>query len=185
LKDVREAELATMEKGDDITHINTQVFLGMRYIGQAHELDVEIDPHELLVSLDTENLNRKFNALHHQRYGQTDSTSGSEITGYKVRTSGYRDIPRPKQDSSVSSHNESNRHTLFFDHTRGEFVEAPVFTRNEITTALIGPAIIEQPDCTVVVQPNWRVRTDEGEVLILERVTSDSEPSSMVMHHAL
>jgi N-methylhydantoinase A len=50
-------------------------------------------------------------------------------------------------------------------------VEALVWQRTAVegVTGLDGPAIIEQPDTTVLVWPGWRGRPAAGGTLILER----------------
>lgn len=155
LKAIDEAEAETSAKGPDTSRIATEVSLDMRYVGQSHELDVEIEPEELLLSGADQRLRKKFDALHLERYGQNDRQSSTEITGYKVTVTGYREIPAPgfeKTRDSDSTHSVTD----FYDPTRKAFVQAPVLSRSGVNVDIKGPAILEQPDSTIVIQRGWR-----------------------------
>ena len=62
----------------------------------------------------------------------------------------------------------------------GGFVEARVYERERMTpgSAIAGPAIVEQPDTTTVVEPGWRAAVDErgNLVMTLERVSKAMDP---------
>lgn len=153
---IKDAEDETSAKGPDTSSIKTEVSLDMRYTGQAHELDVVIHPDELLESRAGETLRSKFDDLHKQRYGQYDSESATEITGYKVTVTGYRDIPAPGFESSDNG--VITPMTEFYDPTIAAFVQAPVIRRAGLREEIEGPAILEQPDSTIVIQRGWRAR---------------------------
>ena len=51
-----------------------------------------------------------------------------------------------------------------------EAVEVPILRRSELTAGqrIAGPAIIEQPDTTTLLDSGWRARVGAGLTLILE-----------------
>lgn len=155
LNAINDAEAETSAKGPDTSSITTEISLDMRYTGQSHELDVEIQPEELLLPDAGEQLRRKFDALHLERYGQNDRQSSTEITGFKITVTGYREIPAPGFQG-IQDGDDTNSVTDFYDPTRGTFVQAPVVSRAGVNMDIEGPAVLEQPDSTIVIQRGWR-----------------------------
>src|SRR5690625_1272202 len=153
LEAVDDARTETIAKGPDTSKITTDVSLDMRYGGQSHELDVPVRPEELLEPSAPEFLRNRFDELHQHRYGQYDSQSPTEVTGYKVTVTGYRDIPAPGFSRKTNTSNP--RLTKFYDPSQLNFVQAPVISSAELENSIEGPAIIEQPDSTIVIQRGW------------------------------
>ncbi|TAK82405.1 MAG: hydantoinase/oxoprolinase family protein [Betaproteobacteria bacterium] len=115
-------------------------------------------------------LGRRFHALHQHLYGFQAPTEPIEVVNVRVRgtgrinhsagggvASGARSGRAPKPSRS--------RQVMF---ERNEYVTTPVFARSEIdaTTALRGPAIVEQDDSTLVVPPGASLAGDRGHLLL-------------------
>lgn len=171
LEVVDDAQTETIAKGPDTSRIATDVSLDMRYTGQSHELDVVVQPDELLKTDAPASLRNRFDELHRHRYGQYDSQSLTEVTGYKVTVTGYRDIPTP----GFAPNRDGGRRprlTKFYDPSQTAFVNAPVIHGTELDKSIEGPAIIEQPDSTVVIQRGWRAEAlSHGAIRLIRQNT--------------
>lgn len=164
----------TKAKAADSTEIATTVTLGMRYQGQSHELDVEVDPADLSATGAPSALRAAFDALHMAHYGTLDDSSDCEITGYKIAATGFREIPRPRPESGGDVTTSETRTAPFYDPQRNDFVDARVVERASLVGSLAGPAIIEQPDTTVVVQAGWEAQARPDGALVLVKLPAES-----------
>lgn len=125
----------------------------MRYSGQAYELEVMLP--ETGAPLSSELLSDLFHKKHEKVYGFPDLESQVEIIN--IRLSIARSLPklpseRLKHSTSVLS--PSNLRQIFW---RNEWLSADVYSRSDFSVGqnIIGPAIIEQPDTTTWLPPNW------------------------------
>lgn len=171
---VESAQAETKAKGEYGGVLNTQISLDIRYIGQAHELDVVIEADDLLRDDAADFLRRAFDDLHMERYGQFDKDSACEITGYKVAVTGTREVPAPGFElTSVDS--RSAETTRFYDPTRSEYLDAAVIRRSDLHGPLSGPAVVEQPDTTIVIQRGWRaVPAAHGALHLVKEDTAEA-----------
>lgn len=165
------AEAQTRSKAVDANEIATRVSLNMRYVGQSHELDVVVMPDDLTIPDAPVRLRRAFDELHHAKYGQSDELSYCEITGFKIEVIGSRPTPAPRSEAVVSPDADAEW-APFYDADRNDFVDARVIDRAELKAELTGPAIIQQADSTVVVQPGWKATPSEHGSLKVARVPS-------------
>lgn len=143
----------------------------MRYVGQAFELNVNIDP-EALAAGDVTSLGEAFEAEHERTYGhrfpgrrQIQIVSIS-VTG-TVRTDGRRALRRAQvrgQDMPLCQKNRA----AYFGSKHG-LLDTPVIRRSALgAEPRRGPLIIEDPDCTSVVPPEATVTLDPRGHLIIQ-----------------
>lgn len=126
-----------------------------RYVGQAHEVDIEFDP----VTVSTRGpaaIVESFHERHEELYAHADRSASVELVELRLRVS--RDIapivaraavePRRVEESSVASRE------MIFSGTRST---VPVHRREAFIPGekIAGPAVIEQTVATVVVPPGW------------------------------
>ena len=168
LEGIEAALNETAAKGPDTARTTVEVTLGMRYVGQAHELDLPIEPAAIVDATAPQNLRKQFDDLHMSRYGQFDRESDCEIRGYKIAVVGHRDIPSPGFEPQVT--NEiPDRSAAFYDPTRADFVHARVLKRSTLRDDVDGPAIIEQADSTIIIQRGWRASVlDHGSIHLVK-----------------
>jgi N-methylhydantoinase A len=139
----------------------------MRYPGQAFELPIEVPDYSLerLTSTDLIDL---FNAEHDRLYGFVEPDSSVQITTLRLSVVGKVDqirlpesvdgeVPEPRTVRRVHHH---------------DWRDVPVYDRTAIGSgaALDGPAIIEQPDTTVLILPGWRAVSDMLGNLMIRRM---------------
>ncbi|HEY5639761.1 MAG TPA: hydantoinase/oxoprolinase family protein, partial [Dehalococcoidia bacterium] len=139
----------------------TQLFVSMKYPGQAHELLVSAP------ALDLGDLRRRFHETHQQRFGHAAPESAVEITTVRVRvsapsgralraTAGTLPVPAAEPASVW---------------TGGGWQDGQSFARDDLGAgaSVAGPAVIHQMDATTLVPPGWQFLVAEDRSLLLER----------------
>ncbi len=132
----------------------------LRYRGQSFELTVpgppEPDPADLIEG---------FEEQHERRYGHRDRESEVELVNVRIALTepGPRIEPRAAADGGLA---RSRRRARF----AGEWLEAEVL-RGEppAGTRADGPCILELPEATLVLPPDWRAEVDRHGTVIAER----------------
>ncbi len=147
--------------------------LDLRYAGQGYELRTPlagpaIDRAALVAT------RARFDERHAQAHGHAAADRPVEVVSYRVRARVpvpkyvQREEAAPKSPGGIDTAQTGER-AVFFDGSTA--VNTPVYERDtlEVGAQLQGPAIIEQFDSTVVVNPGWRGRVDGFRNLVLER----------------
>lgn len=143
----------------------------MRYVGQSYELEVPIDgPMDATV---VERLQTAFHARHEQVYGHSDPTSEVEVVN--LRAVMVSPLPKPVLQRTSGT---TDVHAAQIGLRRASFgrdgggVETAVYARDRlpIEGEIVGPAIIEQADTTVVIYPGHVAKLDCAGNLIIKHV---------------
>jgi len=135
------------------------------YVGQAHHLEVPVD-------LDGEAplaaLYRDFLAAHDRVYGYA-AESPARIVNLRSVHSAAPAAPPEATETPTTPPAPGSREILLPE-PWGR-VTAAVRRRTALAdgTTLAGPAIIEQPDSTVLIWPGWAARPGGGGILVVER----------------
>jgi N-methylhydantoinase A len=146
--------------------IRLQVFLDMRFVGQAFELTTPMPdtPNSLA------DLAAAFQAVYEERYAEND-TAPAEIVSFRVvglGTAPSVELPKHKGEDDA----QSVIRKVSFD---SDFVETVIHRREAlpVDTAVPGPAIIEEDGATSVVPPGFNATLDRFGILTLRRVDND------------
>ena len=146
----------------------------MHYMGQGHEVEVELPPGRLsAASLGV--IVERFEAAYRALYSRVPMGVPIEALNFRTVVSG------PVPDISVSGSRPGaapaaaaaptpkGRRKAYFPEARG-YVDTPVYDRYALTpgTAFAGPAIVEERESTTVAGPDARVRVDSHLTLVLE-----------------
>ena len=162
-------ESTLAEQGFASKQRRLELFLDVRYAGQASELRVSLegDVSERSVRAGC----AAFHRTHEDRYGYAyEGEEAVEIVNVGVTGTGSLAVSAlasdPTRSTTWAALARSERAVWF----SGERTTTPVFERpsTPVNDVVAGPAIIEQYDSTLVVEPGWRGRQPRGE-LILER----------------
>jgi N-methylhydantoinase A len=141
----------------------------MRFHGQAHQLTVSV-PDGSLGDEDLSALAKRFHEVYRQTYG-IDADASAQLVSARVRVVrlvdklALRPHPVAERDASVALAGE--RAASFAE--VGGFTSTPVFdwSRLEPGCRLVGPAIVEGPDATIVVPPAYTAAVDRWRNVIL------------------
>ena len=126
--------------------------LGMRYLGQSWELDVDI-PDDVQSS---EAIDAAFHAVHNRRFGHR-SAGATEIVTFRIAAIGRvapLALPTLAGGGDLAAA-VVERRSVYFD---GSFRDTPVYDRDciPLEVGIEGPAIIEEAGATTVLPPSWR-----------------------------
>jgi len=134
----------------------------MRYARQNHELAVEAGRR-----LTPADLARRFHRAHRQAFGYASPEEPTELVTFRVAVT----LPVTRPDIAASPEpGEASRGSrpAYFESTKG-FIETPVLERARLVPgySVIGPVVIEQIDCTTVVEPGQPVTVDDHGNLVI------------------
>src|SRR5712692_6689634 len=142
------------------------VELDMSYVGQTHTVAVPLG------NLDRAAIRAAFEARYRAAYGRLLEGIAMRVLNLRVAVIGRRpklDLMRlaPKPGGNVAAAQLGMRR-IYVD---GGFVDAPVYARLDLPAGAVipGPAILEQPDTTIFVDPGLEGSVDRFGNVLLER----------------
>ena len=140
--------------------------LGLRYEGQAHELDVSVVPEHL----DRDALARDFSARYFDAWSYAPTNKPIQLVTLRVAAIGRApklSFPRRDRGARKLAGAQIARRDVFF---AGSSRPTPIYERARLPVDmdLRGLAIFEEAGSTTVVFPEWGARMDEVGNIILD-----------------
>lgn len=159
---------------DEITHRRE---VDMRYVGQGHEIAVQLVD-GTLSQKDAEDLKTRFEQTYQELYERLGPPVNVEILNWRVVSSG----PKPNvqlnvvmdDDSAVMAADaQKGSRPAYFPESNG-FTDTPIYDRYRMKPGMTfdGPAIVEERESTVIIGPGAKCHIDEHFNLIAELPTS-------------
>ncbi len=157
-----DARCAALMRAEGVADSEIRHFADVCYIGQSYHLEVP------LLSHDADAIYHGFLAAHERVYGHSTRVPAKLVNLRSVHRSragivavGAAEPPTPAAPGM--------RDIRIRD--RADPVPAAIWSRAALTqdTRVPGPAIIEQSDTTILVEPGWTARLAGGGALLLER----------------
>ena len=152
-------------EGVNLSGLEIQHIADVCYVGQSHYLAVPIFK-------DSKNMFKKlieeFNDQHDQVYGHAANTS--------VKIINLRSIHRVNQNSNFVAKGGNKKNNLKLKEERLVFFlsanspkQVKIFDRGQLSAGMqiSGPAIIEQPDTTIVIENEWEAIVEKTQDIIL------------------
>ena len=138
----------------------------MRFVGQAFEVPVNIDP-TALDQLTVDGLLTAFAAAHQRMYFHGGS-SGNPVEVVSFRLGAVSQLKQAPMLTETYNDGDTftDRHNIF-DGSRE--VECKLTRRTGISSSLDGPAIIDDETSTIFVPAGWQTEIDDHENLIMRR----------------
>lgn len=155
LIDLREeCESVMREAGVPIGSFELHPYADLRYTGQSHEITVPLSMARLSQT------KAEFERLHQARYGFTLSGRAVELVNMRLRAVALQ--PKPagatwEPPADWLPPNLPSTATLILN---GQTLEAPVIPRHALAPDEVvpAPALVVQPDATVLIEPGWHVQ---------------------------
>uniref|UniRef100_UPI003BA86CE0 hydantoinase/oxoprolinase family protein n=1 Tax=Stappia sp. TaxID=1870903 RepID=UPI003BA86CE0 len=174
---VEEADAARKvveDAGLQMERIDIVFELDMHYVGQTHTVSVPlpVSIENGSTGLTRETVQKAFDAAYQASFSRLLPGLAAKIVNLRTAAIGRR--PRfdlktlaPGADCSLETARTGTR-SVWFD---GGWHETAIFARLDLPVGAVveGPAILEQPDATVLVDPDLSARVDELGNVILER----------------
>ncbi len=155
--------------------------LDMRYLGQHHEVTVDIPSGCKIEEKHLAEIAENFHKAHEQLYTYSTPENPLEIMGLRVTAVGSVDKAevaalnenpgstkgKPSPDTAFK-----NKRKAWFPEEEGGggFIDVDVYDRSLLVTGheIAGPAIIEERITTVIVHPGWMLSVDQYGNIIME-----------------
>jgi N-methylhydantoinase A len=144
-------------------------FVGMRFRQQVHEIGVAV-PVKALTAPDVDQLVDRFEQQYEQIFGKNTALRISGVEFTAVRVEGSTPVHRPQAallPRKVDKAKPIGRRRVYFYRTG--FLETQIYRSEGLGPGdlVIGPAIIERPDTTIVVGPGQRAEVEPyGNIII-------------------
>lgn len=153
--------------------------LYLQYEGQTHRLPIKIAPRDFEIA----KIRHAFELAYSQRFGIAVPEGNPVVVTLHTAVIGHRkkidlkSLSHSRQSPSSSSLSSSRR--VWFDQG---WCDTPIYRRDHlgIGATLQGPAIVEQLDCTIVIEPGQDVRVDDFGNLIVELNETTQEEAARV-----
>ncbi|UHL64397.1 hydantoinase/oxoprolinase family protein [Paralcaligenes sp. KSB-10] len=142
-------------------------FADVCYVGQSYYLEIPIDTDD---ADPIGRLRTDFLAAHNRVYGHSTDFPAQIVNLRTIHQAfAHAESPSPAYRHNSMQARKNNRKIMV---STDGYVDAQVFEREALAPgALIqGPAIIEQTDTTIVVEPGWQARVVEGGNLLITTV---------------
>jgi N-methylhydantoinase A len=133
----------------------------MQFQGQSHLLTVPLPG----VELSREDLQQRFDRAYWDRFGVELPEIRAVLVNLHTAVIGLRPRLDLKLLADGCKVGEVRKRSVWFD---GGWRETPVHRRGSVPASITGPAIIEQLDCTIVLEPGNRAATDAVGNLVVE-----------------
>lgn len=151
-------------------HMRLERSLDLRYQGQEYYLNIPINGEVSDVLL--KEIVDHFHTTHESTYGHAAPDEPVEIVNLRVSTLGEVEHSvnkgAPADDNTSAGKEVPSKQRLVYFEGHG-WIETPVYRRVSLglATELKGPAIVEQVDTTLIVEPGQQARADQYGNLIV------------------
>ena len=164
-RELRESAIAELRRSVDVERPLIERSAAMRYAAQNYELEIPLPPGDIDESCWTELLSR-FEAEYHRKYGFV--LSGEAIELINLRATALREGVLPIIEVVGDGNGNARTKRLVWFAPDGATL-CPIYRRADLAagTEVKGPAVIEEPDSTMLAFPGDRVLVHTSGVLIL------------------
>ncbi|MFP6707458.1 MAG: hydantoinase/oxoprolinase family protein [Alphaproteobacteria bacterium] len=146
----------------------------MRYIGQGHEIVVDV-PVRDLTAADGAGLKAAFDTAYEALFGRVIPSMQVEILTWALIVSTLQPAPVIQAEVAADIEAPASGERELFDADRTEFIAAPVYQRDDLAPgmSLQGPALIMEAQTTTMVTGHFMARVDGSGHIEIRRKTGD------------
>ena len=169
-----EAASEVAEQGIRRESISITMWLHLRYAGTDTALAVALGRRS--------ELETRFAEVHRRRFGFWDQQRQLIVESLSVEAHGQMPAPalaKPQARPAGVALTSVAQGTLFVD---GQSHVAPIFRRDDLQfdDRIVGPALIAEPNSTIVIDPHWQATYSESGNLVLTRGTAGPRQAQAV-----
>jgi N-methylhydantoinase A len=167
-RDARAVVLPALGK----TKATVQIIADCRYVGQGHEIRVNV-PLKALHDSDGKKLKAAFETQYEQVYGLRIPNQEAEAITWSVTVSSLTTKPMRAKRSPKKPTPKPRGKRLIYDPALGKQVAAPIYWRFDLLpgATVKGPAIIAEDETSTIVGANFHATINSLGYIILERNT--------------
>jgi N-methylhydantoinase A len=148
----------------------TQIIADCRYVGQGHEIRVNVPVKRLAVA-DGMKLKAEFERLYEQVYGLRIPNQEAEAITWSVTVSSQPVKPKRASKAAKKPSPKPRSKRVIYDPALGKQVAAPVYWRFDMKpgATIKGPAIIAEDETSTIVGANFTASINSLGYIFLER----------------
>jgi N-methylhydantoinase A len=142
----------------------------MRYVGQGHEITVEL-PNRRLTGADLAGLRQSFEAHYAALFERSIPGAAIEVLSWSVlATTEPRNPPRVAEVTRKPAGKAAGSRR-FFDGRAGQVVEIPLYRRDQMApgATIAGPAVIAEDETSTFVSTSFNAHIDGAGSIVMER----------------
>lgn len=147
-------------------NLSTQWFVSLQFRGQAHAVRIPVAQDDLAADDDGEQVVQRFTELYEARFGQGTAyrQAGVEALTFSIEAVAGLPIPQPEplpSEGADASHAVKGSRRVYL-HELGRFEDVTVIDAERLRPGneLVGPAVVEAPDTTVLLHEGQRLWVD-------------------------
>ena len=146
----------------------------MRYVGQGYAVPVALPAGRLSPALEP-SLRQAFDEAYESRYGSRLETIAAEAISWRLTACVPRGVPNVAFGQAATGQPLKGERSAYFAELDG-FVTTPVYDRYQLGegTRIVGPALIEERESTIVVGPSAAAEADSLGNLLINVEKSDT-----------
>lgn len=169
LKEKAAEWLSRQAHSDRLVAEKFEYWAEMRYLGQSFQIDVRL-PDSAVDSGNIAAMHEAFHKEYERIYSHADSCAAVEFVDLRMRVRGTLSIPEPSSPRTSTGGNALK--TMRPMRFQGEvFPEVCVYDRGRLglNEEVRGPAVIEQPEATIIVPPGFAARVGAYGAIFMSR----------------
>lgn len=153
---------------------HTELFADVRYPHQVWELEVPLPTECIADKTDVEQLRQRFHEMHDQVFAFSDPDSAIEIVGWRARVSTSVRNGDVGRVESIQVAEQAGSRQVYLPGVGERSASVRSFAGMSVGDTLQGPAIIESPITTIVLDPgSLATRTADGSIVIEMAATGE------------
>ncbi len=172
-KRMYEGAFSLLDKSRDLlVRIDVRRYIDLRYIRQVHEVTVELPlGNEPLTAAGLSRMFEAFHDQHEARYGFKRPGYPVEIINLRLDLVGARvptDLPRVARNGGSPDDARKGTRAAYFDELK-DYAETPVYDGSRMAPGIQirGPAIVEEPQTTIILLPGQTMELDPYQTYIV------------------
>ncbi|MGJ4961432.1 hydantoinase/oxoprolinase family protein [Bradyrhizobium oligotrophicum] len=142
----------------------------MRYVGQGHEINVEL-PNRPLTADDLPTLRTTFEAGYAALFERPIPGAAIEVLSWSVLATTEAHQPPAVTEVQRKPAGKAAGHRRFFDGRAGRFVEIPLYRREQMAPGAViaGPAVIAEDETSTFISNSFDAHIDGAGSIVMER----------------
>jgi N-methylhydantoinase A len=142
----------------------------MRYVGQGHEITVEL-PNRRLNTTDVEGLRKAFEKDYSALFERPIPGAAIEVLSWSVLATTEPRKPARVAEVTRTPAGKATGHRKFFDGRANTVVDVPLYRREQLApgATVMGPAVIAEDETSTFVAGSFEAHIDGAGSIVMER----------------
>jgi N-methylhydantoinase A len=170
LQEIASEARALVEPGARGAPVRERRIAFMRYVGQGHEIAVEL-PQRRLTNADSESLRKAFEKDYATLFERSIPDAAIEILSWSVLATTEPRNPARIAEVARKPAGTAGGHRQFFDGRAGETIDVPLYRREQLSpgATVAGPAIIAEDETSTFISVSFEAHIDSAGSIVMER----------------